>query len=440
MTAPVTVPSKFLGQHFYKFPTDPDGGAASSAPTYGYGIWRSHADRIFWADIETSDGVFNWSRADAQIDYFFAQGKDVYYQIYYTPAFHATGAWALVPDKDRGKVGGTCPPSLDKLQRFVTALMTRYNTDTVRNNGGQKKIKFISPWNEVKTDGPVVELTYTSIIGSIAVGASGATSSTAQAARVLGHNTSIKKLTVQYDNSIAAGAIPMTVGEQFRIDGSNYITITAFKFLYYYSGSNEQMAAMSRTVYQAAKAVDPSIVVTSPEFVESYDGEPDYIQMWANASDGAGGYGRNWCETLSYHWYNYDALQELTKFGFAYPVAQRFKDLTATMAASGLTGKPLHGSECGYTPGWKFVDAVAEDVNKAAVIKRTAATMAALGCKSFIAFAHEAVFIGDPSTHPTISAALDDINRVLSGATITSFKLQYNGWVRFIANGREYVW
>lgn len=426
--------------HFYKYPTDPAAGAASPAPTYRYSIMRTMGATVDWCYVETSDNVFDWSRMDTVVDFFAAAGKDVYYQIYYTPTFHAQGAWAGVADKDRGKIGGTAPPDLTKLARFVTALITRYNTESVRNNGGAKKIKFISPWNEVKCDEPVVQVNYTTLTGAINVGdtVSGVTSG--QSGTVLKHDTTNKFLQIKLSNTIAAGAIPHQVGETVQKSVGNSVVCTAFKTLYYWSGTPAQMAAQAKTVYQAAKAVDPAITVMSPEFVEGYDGELDHIAAWANSADGAGGYGSQWCDSVAYHFYNYDAPARVTKFGFEYPVVQRFSDLSATFSASGLTGKPIHASECGYTSGWKFIDTVTEPKNRVAVLKRTAACIAALGAKSWIGFAHDVSFIGDPSVNADIASAIDEIGRVLQGATITSFKVYYGYFVVFVANGREYIW
>jgi hypothetical protein len=138
--------------------------------------------------------------------------------------------------------------------------------------------------------------------------------------------------------------------------------------------------------------------------------------------------------------YNYDALQDVTKFGAYYPVVQRFADLKATLASAGLSSKAIYITEYGYTGGWYFIDKVTEIPNRAAILKRTAACIAALGGQRWIAFAHEVAWVGNPSVNAGIATALNDIATVLQGATITSCKIMKSGFVQFVANGKTYIW
>lgn len=80
----------------------------------------------------------------------------------------------------------------------------------------------------------------------------------------------------------------------------------------YFSGVPAALAAMARTIYQAAKAAKPSIVVCGVGVtgMMMIGGTLTYGYDWINsflsASDGAGGFGKNWIDVLSIHTYTHD--------------------------------------------------------------------------------------------------------------------------------------
>lgn len=138
----VLVPIDFVGVHIHKWPA---GSPMSPAPTYKFGAWRSHdygpapaTTGVRWAEINTSNGVYDWSGLDLAINTHYAAGRSIYYQIYQCPTWAARVAWQSTPDAYNYNGGGSPPNSLTSLSDFVTALVTRYTP----------KIKFLSTWNE----------------------------------------------------------------------------------------------------------------------------------------------------------------------------------------------------------------------------------------------------------------------------------------------------
>jgi hypothetical protein len=154
---------------FHSYPTARDGVAAvSSTPTYTYHTWRVHDyspnynSGVFWRALHNANGDFtggtsttSWADLDTAVDLHYAAGRNVSYSIWGTPGWAASDPAQADP---YGGLGGNTPPSSNTyLSDFVTRLVTRYNTDSIRNNGGAKKIKYIETWNE-----PTYEVSSTS--------------------------------------------------------------------------------------------------------------------------------------------------------------------------------------------------------------------------------------------------------------------------------------
>jgi hypothetical protein len=145
----VTIPEKILGISTNNYPH------SGTAPTYDYHIYRTH-DYYWgnkWSQLHNADNDFSggdateaWSVMDTIIDLHYNLGKDIMFTVWGTPNWAASDP---TQDDPYGGHGGNTPPtSQDYLSDFITQLVTRYNTDTIRNNGGHKKIKYIEIWNE----------------------------------------------------------------------------------------------------------------------------------------------------------------------------------------------------------------------------------------------------------------------------------------------------
>jgi hypothetical protein len=141
--AGTTIKESFFGADFNGFarwpPTDGQGQIATLG---GVRLWD---DNVKWAQVETSNGVYDWSGLDSRISKIQTQHADVLYTIGDTPK------WAgSIPPKSPCGPGGpySCSSPTDVssdgtgkdayFSNFITALVTRYK--------GQ--IAFYELWNE----------------------------------------------------------------------------------------------------------------------------------------------------------------------------------------------------------------------------------------------------------------------------------------------------
>ncbi len=117
----VHVPRKFFGLH------DGSGQAYQHLP---YGSLRLWDAGVTWRNIETSRGVYNWSRLDSLVSAAQAHHVEVTLVLAMTPSFYASAQ--SLPPRD-----------LNTYARFVRAAMSRY-----RDFKGQRGIAAYQVWNE----------------------------------------------------------------------------------------------------------------------------------------------------------------------------------------------------------------------------------------------------------------------------------------------------
>jgi hypothetical protein len=166
------VPAKFCGITTGSWPSAREGVASiSPAPQFGFGTWRCHDYAptfnfgVFWRGLHNASGDFTggttsaaWEKLDETMDLHRLAGRDIVYSIYGCPSFDVQAAFASSPDMYGGLGGGSPPNTIGTrgiysnvyvhLFDFVERLVTRYNTETLRSNDGQKAIKFMQTWNE----------------------------------------------------------------------------------------------------------------------------------------------------------------------------------------------------------------------------------------------------------------------------------------------------
>lgn len=150
-TSPVLVPTYFIGLHTGYYPVGVfwvNGGAADPPPSFAFASTRIHDCYCRWLDIETSEGVYDWTRLDAFVEEAVSNGRRVMYTLHGTPTFRAP----LADQAFKGPYNkfGECasPESLSSVSSFVSALVARYNTVNPSNLSGVKKIAAIETWNE----------------------------------------------------------------------------------------------------------------------------------------------------------------------------------------------------------------------------------------------------------------------------------------------------
>ena len=134
-----TIPADWLGTTANRMP-----GVTKVDPPYGVSTVRSHDYQVNgksmrWHHIETSAGVFDWSRSDAWVNYWSTKGKDLIFLLGFTPSFYAGTAPAYATGKEAYGTGtSTAPTDMQKWVNFVSAVATRY----------AGKVKYYEVWNE----------------------------------------------------------------------------------------------------------------------------------------------------------------------------------------------------------------------------------------------------------------------------------------------------
>jgi hypothetical protein len=113
-----------------------------------FSSWRSAPVNISWADINTSQGVYDFSQLDAWLAVTEKYGQSMLYTVYYTPSWASSCPKCTCLTGGRRHDGGCYPPndlnsdgsgSDQHLKNFITALMQHV---------GPGKIKYLEVWNE----------------------------------------------------------------------------------------------------------------------------------------------------------------------------------------------------------------------------------------------------------------------------------------------------
>lgn len=347
----VVVPSNILGIDANNWPGS--SGTISPAPTYNYQIFRiwDYSPGVRWRMLQNGSNDFsgggvstNWGYLDTVIDTEYAAGKQILYTIGDTPLWCSSNP--TLPDP-YGTLGGTAPPTDNiYLNQFITQLITRYNTDIIRNNGGAHKIKFLGTWNEP-----------------------GLTDANANC---------------------------------------------------FFCGTNAQLAAVSKVIYQAAHAVDNSIIVLSPEF--PFFDIPTYILPYLETSDGGSGHASDWFDGIAYHPYGTNIPNFVPNL-IASP-STIYTQLYNAMLTAGMTPVPIYATEQAITPSNTpsqpnfYILPLMNDLIKSEYVFQTSVLEMIAGFQTIIWYAHDDVFFGNPSVSSLVSKALNSAAS-LAGKTIT---------------------
>jgi len=117
----VRPPRAYFGMH---------DGSTQAYDTLSYGSLRLWDAGVTWPDIETSPGVYDWSRLDALVSAAQEHGVEVTLVLAMTPSFYGPAS--------------TLPPTdLSAYADYVRAVMTRY-----RDFNGERGIAAYEVWNE----------------------------------------------------------------------------------------------------------------------------------------------------------------------------------------------------------------------------------------------------------------------------------------------------
>jgi len=195
----------------------------------------------------------------------------------------------------------------------------------------------------------------------------------------------------------------------------------------FFKGTATEMAQMARAVYQAAKAADPSVTVMSPSDWSA----SGYLVQFLNASDGAGGFGRQWFDAVTVHpyyrWWHTDVY--LTP---PYDIRIYMHALRLQLVAGGLSYDfPVHAGETGYASdrlATELTSSTPEQLARWAI--RYAIGLSVTGVKSMVLYCYDTTNAGNPLSNAVVARAWDTINRVLPGKRLRAVHLTSNGLYR----------
>jgi hypothetical protein len=120
--APAVLPADFFGVHHAGLGLDPTFGWPRVS---GIGSVRLWDNGVSWRDIETSPGVYDWTRLDAIVARTSARKAKALLVLGQTPSFHAQGSAPAGVSEFYG-TGATRMPSKDAWVNYVRAVAQRY--------------------------------------------------------------------------------------------------------------------------------------------------------------------------------------------------------------------------------------------------------------------------------------------------------------------------
>lgn len=175
-----------------------------------------------------------------------------------------------------------------------------------------------------------------------------------------------------------------------------------------------QLAQQTRHVYAAVKAVDSSCLMLGPGFTNAHafvavGASGDNAYQWLIASDGAGGYGKDWIDGFAYHTYNLGSQTLLAR------VPSLVASLRAMLVGVGLSPSfPIYQTERGFPTG--------EHPN---LTLRMSAIEAALGVRATVDYSYSRSDYAHYS--PDLDASARDFMAKICGQTITYCAIEQDG-------------
>lgn len=439
----VLVPTKFLGMHLHYYPHS-SSGSASPAPSFNYGTWRSHdyygaasgnSGAFKWFNLNpTSQSTITdiyssapsiWSELDSIILSQTQAGRDIYFTIYGTPA------WAARTDMvfQGGTTGPSSPPAnMNNLALFVSALLTRYNTNTIFSQ--PMPIKYLEIWNEPEVrnnsactfGGNNLTWSFSESNGTdtglpFNVNDQVFFSTDGALPNGIVSNTPyyiISKSNANFSISTSAG------GGSLMLTGGTGTLYCHRLYNSFFWGKSTDIAAMAKTVYQTAKSIDASIINTSPGFTGGLNPVDNEISSFLNASDGGGQLGKNWIDAVAIHPYD-------TTVDGATSVPQLVATLTQVrtlMTSAGLNSNfPLLISEQGWiSPKSDSYFLNSSEDEQAKKIIRHLLISSASSLQKHIYYSYDDIYMGAPfvSNSSLKQSMLHWFHQNICGKKITS--------------------
>lgn len=203
----------------------------------------------------------------------------------------------------------------------------------------------------------------------------------------------------------------------------------------FWAGTEAQMAKVVRTVREAARSVDPTVIVTCPDFADT-----SLISAFMAVSDSATGAlspqtAVQNCDAWVAHSYNGNSFASNTGSAIHKNISL-FKDL---LVAGGVANPVMYLTECGWTSAATtfFLLTPAE---QAKMIGRCYLHAGAMGLSSYIIYGYETSFSGTIRDNPAAQAIIEDIHTRFAGQTFTEIAQTTKGRIKCTKVGGEVLY
>lgn len=442
LSTPLTVPADFLGMHFSRWPSSRDGAATiTNPPQFKYGRVRPHDygplfnGGIKWSALHLSDqptiqGIYDsspaaWTELDKMVAAHTANGATFYWNIFGCPTwlagaqYQAAGLYGLAGE-------AAAATDLTKLRLFIRALLTRVNS------GGVRRITTVEGWNEpdfsttrrtVSFNAGTDQATYSGAsIGTsdpvFFVNTGGALPGGVVANQVYYMKTGTSP--AQFSTGIGGTAVDV-------LDAGSGSHVLVRKSSYYW-GAVTDCTQFQRAVYQEVKAFDSGILVASPGFT-SVQAITDFLP----ATDGNGGFGKDWFDMVAYH--PYDTGLGATYVTSGLDLTTKHAQVRAAMTAGGLSANfPIVFGEQGWQSTSNTANAYFlnnQDLSQAIKIWRHCAVSACLGVTGHFFYTHDTAFMGNPTPANSLNkqSLLNAVSSEICGRTISTCWVNNDGSV-----------
>ncbi len=204
-------------------------------------------------------------------------------------------------------------------------------------------------------------------------------------------------------------------------------------------GTAAQLAELGRTVATAAKASDPGIKVLSPAFdglpqghmTFATTGIPAGLRQYLGTHDAMGAPPSRWFDAMAIHTYDADILDP------THGLEGTLLQVRETLSHFNLN-VPIYTTETGYSEKAPFNTMPVEQ--QASLLRRQSAVQAALGVRAVCFYSHDDQFCGNPSKHPELSAAINDVHTHLAGATLRQVSVLPSGQISVVSGAGAFTW
>jgi len=185
-------------------------------------------------------------------------------------------------------------------------------------------------------------------------------------------------------------AASLYAGKIYAYDGWNEPNLPG-----YYAGSAAtatRLATIQRKYYQAVKAADPTALVLSPSFTSVFSGVDGSgggvvgLKQFLDASDGAGGFGKDWFDHISYHFYCND--NSLRPTG----LERMYRQIEEQLVRVSRTDAEIWATETGMLTPTSFTSLSLDD--RKSFLTMHMYTLISLGCPVALWFSYDAAGLG----------------------------------------------